>query len=118
MKTVLLTLILLSPLEASGPKSPSTKPAPRKFPLPLPKSYKMPTDIQSIVLDLYRNAESVSEFRERYKIVYEDKWELKKMLFRLLDQQMDDANSGKHGLRLGDALFFDAAKRKEQVSNW
>jgi hypothetical protein len=110
--------MLLSPLGASAPKPPAAKPSVRKFPLPLPKSYKMPNEIQEIVLDLYRNADSVSEFRERYKIVYEDKWELKKMLFRLLDQRMDDANSGKYGLRYGDALFFDAAKLKEQVSNW
>ena len=118
MKSLAITLLLFSSLLAGGPMASSAKPAKQKYPLPLPKSYKMPSNIQEIVLDLYRKADSVVEFRERYKIIYEDKWELKQMLYRLLDQRMEEANSGKYGLRYGDALFFEAAELKDQVAEW
>jgi hypothetical protein len=118
MKAVALSLVLLSMLGAGEPKSPSSKVAVRKFPLPLPKTYKMPENIQTIVLDLYKNAESVVEFRERYKLIYENKGDLKKMLWRLLDQQLDAANSDKYGLQEGTSMFLETANLKRQVTNW
>lgn len=76
MKRLALSLLILLPLHGGAPKQPTPKVATSRFPLPLPKSYKMPPEIQDIVLYLYRHADSVADFKDRYKLVYEDKAEL------------------------------------------
>ncbi len=91
MKPLALSLLLLSPAIAGTPKTHPKKTASARFPLPLPKSYKMPPEIQDVVLFLYKKADSLTEFEKRYKLTYEDKDDLKDWLQSPLVDELDVA---------------------------
>lgn len=91
MKPLALSLLLLSPAIAGTPRAIPRKPVAVKFPLPLPKSYKMPPEIQEVVLFLFKKADSLTEFEKRYKLTYEDKDDLKDWLQSPLVDELDIA---------------------------
>lgn len=90
MKSLIIPVLLLTPIHASSPKVAGPQKI-AKFPLPLPKTHKMPPEIQEVVLFLYKKADSLTEFEKRYKLLYEDKGDLKDWLQSPLVDELDTA---------------------------
>ena len=117
-KLFILGMLTLCPLSVGLAQTKPPKVVVKKFPLPLPKSYKLPANIQEIVLYCYKNAESVVDFRERYGLVYDDKSDLKSMLMRPLTQELHTLTPRALDGGAGEAQYALTLDMLKQLQAW